>query len=101
MRTLLTASALTAMITIGTITDAMAWERKGTRVGPHGGTSTVETFGSCSGGSCARETIRTGPRGQSLTRQGNFACGGGVCSGNRTTTLPSGKSFTRQGSITR
>lgn len=100
MRTLLTASALTAVITIGTIADAMAWERKGSRVGPRG-TSTVEAFGSCGGGSCSRDITRTGPRGYSATRNGDLSCASGSCSGNRTTTLPSGKTVTREGSISR
>ena len=100
MRTLLTASALTAVITIASIADAMAWERKGSRVGPRG-TSTFETSGNCDGGSCSRTVSRTGPRGYTTTRDGNASCSGGSCSGSRITTLPSGEMITREGSITR
>ena len=101
MRTLLTASALTAAMTIGMIADAMAWERKGSRTGPRGGTSSVEAFGNCSGGSCSRSIMRTGPKGYTATRDSNASCSGGSCTGTRTTTLPSGETFTREGSFTR
>lgn len=101
MRALLTASALTAAMTIGMIADAMAWERNGSRIGPRGGTSSLEAFGNCGGGSCSRSITRTGPRGYTASRDGSAHCNGGSCSGSRTTTLPSGETFTREGSFTR
>lgn len=93
--------AVIAVLSTGVATDTSAWERKGSFVGPRGGTATVDGSGSCSGGACSRSITKTGPQGFSASRQGSGSCSGGSCSGNRTTTGPRGQSWTRQGSLSR
>ncbi|MEM6422890.1 MAG: hypothetical protein AAF698_09895, partial [Pseudomonadota bacterium] len=89
--------AIFAVLAVGVVADASAWERKGSFAGPRG-TSTVEGSGTCAGGACSRNVIKTGPYGRSFSRQGSGSCADGSCSGSRTTSGPNGQSWTREGS---
>ncbi|MEM9839819.1 MAG: hypothetical protein AAF830_11805 [Pseudomonadota bacterium] len=95
-----TIASLVALIAVGAVVEANAWERKGSVTGWRG-TGTVSATGNCSGGACSREVTRTGPYGRTVGRTGSGSCGDGSCSGNRTTTGPAGQTITRQGSISR
>ena len=100
MKKIAALSAVTAVLTIGMIADAYAWERKSTRTGPRG-TATLESNGSCSGRACSRSVTRTTPYGNTFNRQGDASCADGSCSGSRTTTGPRGETVTRSGSISK
>ena len=100
MKKIAALSAITAVLAIGTIADAYAWERKSTRTGPHG-TATYESNGSCAGRACSRSVIKTTPYGNTFTRDGDASCADGSCSGSRTTTGPRGETVTRSRSISK
>lgn len=100
MNKLIALSALAGLLTLAASTGASAWTRTGSVTGPKGSiTTTVK--GSCSGGTCTRDTTRTGTNGKTVTTSGTASCSGGSCTGTRTTTGPNGKSTTRTGTISK
>lgn len=94
MKSMITTAALSGVLAISMVTDAFAWERKGSVTGPRG-TNTFNAQGSCSGSSCSRSATATGAYGNTATRTGAGSCSGSSCSGSRTTTLPSGRTIQR------
>jgi hypothetical protein len=72
MKTYLAIAAAAICAVSLTATDASAWQRKGKVTGPYGGTRSVESSGSCSGGSCSYQRSVTGPYGNTRTRQGTI-----------------------------
>jgi hypothetical protein len=77
------------------------WSRKGSGVGPRGGTWSSTGSGSCAGGSCASTQTFTGPAGGTTTRHGSTTCSGGTCNHSATVTGPNGNGYTRSGSFAR
>ena len=100
MKSLMTMSAIAAVLSFAAAADANAWSRNGSITGPRG-TATVTGSGTCANGSCSRSVTRTGPYGYSVSRQGTASCANGTCTGSRTTTGPRGNTVYRQGSISR
>jgi hypothetical protein len=100
MKSIITTAALTGVLAISMVTDALAWERKGSVTGPRG-TNTFNAQGSCSGGSCSRSATATGAYGRTATRNGSGSCSDGSCSGSRSTTGPAGRTFQRSGGFSR
>lgn len=97
----LAAVATALLLTGAMITEASAYSRSSTTVGPRGGVWSSQGSGSCSGGSCASSQSVTGPRGHSATRQGSTTCSGGSCQGSATYTGPRGNTATRSRSLSR
>jgi hypothetical protein len=100
MKSLMTLSAVAAVVFFAAAQDANAWTRNGSATGWRG-TATVNAAGSCAGGTCSRSVTRTGPYGNSMSRQGSVSCANGACTGSRTTTGPRGNTVYRQGSVSR
>lgn len=100
MKSVITTAALTGILAISMVTDAFAWERRGTVVGPRG-VNTFNAQGSCSGGSCSRSATATSVYGRTATRNGFGSCSDGSCSGSRSTTGPAGRTVQRSGSFSR
>ncbi|NYZ14340.1 hypothetical protein HL658_17425 [Azospirillum sp. RWY-5-1] len=100
VKTITLATFLSACFVLGLGTGANAWERNRSFTGPWGSTSYSAT-GSCSSGSCSRQTTRTGPEGRTATRTGSAGCVDGACSASRTVTTPAGDTYSHTGSISR
>src|SRR5437868_5688979 len=88
MSKLLTFSAITAMLMLGTAGEAAAWSHTGSVVGPRGGTTTYGGSGSCAGGACSSQGGGTLPSGRTWSRQGTTTCANGACTSNGTLTGP-------------
>ncbi len=100
MTKLIAMSALAAALSIGAAAEAGAWTRNGSASGPRG-TSSMNAWGNCSGGTCSRGATRTGPYGNSMNSQGSVTCANGTCNSSGQTTGPYGGSRSRSGSFSR
>jgi hypothetical protein len=98
-RSFLLAAALLAATSAAA--NAQGWQRNSTTVGPHGGVSTSQGSGSCSGGTCSSTQRYTGPAGNVVTRQGSTTCSGGTCRGTATYAGPAGRTATRTRTFSR
>jgi hypothetical protein len=80
--------------------DANAFQRHSTFTGPNGNSRSVDSAGSCSGGTCSYNRTVTGPRGGTRTRSGSASNTGGGASWQRggTATGPNGNTVIYGGS---
>jgi hypothetical protein len=102
MTRFLTLSAAAAGFLFVTTAAEAQWNRSGTATGPGGRSVTMQSGGSCAGGSCTYGGTATGPGGRSVTRQGTAArTAPGQFQSGGTFTGPGGRSATRTGSFSR
>ena len=81
-------SALALVVVVGAASDADAFTRKRTTVGPYGGQSNFSANVECYGNSCTRNATRRGAYGNTVNRSATMTCEGGACVKNSSTEGP-------------